>query len=544
MSNKTMKQRIAVVAASALTAGFLSVVSIPAAYAATPTITINDADKGTIGVAVAKNVATLNAKTITITSIGKVGLTLAAGTGGEGILTVSGGTIAPALGTVFETGVTGPNAAGTSFVFGDTTPDVVVTPDVGATVMVIKSFDTTALYTAGTSYDKLTVTVVASSTIGVVSSSKSFASLEASTTADGSASTYTDETDSATRTNGDYGIIDWSINDGNGQNMPSTTVVTASATNGALVSFTSGAAANSTSATTTGTDGAIYIAQPTANAPVSTVVTISVNGAVWTTKSLTITGDITKISVINYTDGRYATSGTSSGALLVYGYDSAGNQVSRALSAEGSFYNSTVSSITTPVTTSTTDYAGAAYTCVGLGSSKIQYSITNTALVKIKSPETTVRCSGDPDSWTAALDKAVYTPGSVATLTITAKDSKGNLTNGVATLGTTGTYGVTIASGILTAVTAPTTVDTFTSAPGVKTYKFTVGLTTGDYQLVVDLPKWTTAGSGSATSATVGFKVASATTEVSNADVLKSIVALIASINKQIQALQKLILKR
>jgi hypothetical protein len=38
--------------------------------------------------------------------------------------------------------------------------------------------------------------------------------------------------------------------------------------------------------------------------------------------------------------------------------------------------------------------------------------------------------------------------------------------------------------------------------------------------------------------------VVAATTAVSNADVLKSIVALIASINKQIQALQKLILKR
>jgi hypothetical protein len=41
----------------------------------------------------------------------------------------------------------------------------------------------------------------------------------------------------------------------------------------------------------------------------------------------------------------------------------------------------------------------------------------------------------------------------------------------------------------------------------------------------------------------VSYKVAG-TGAVSNADVLKSIVALIASINKQIQALQKLILKR
>jgi hypothetical protein len=38
--------------------------------------------------------------------------------------------------------------------------------------------------------------------------------------------------------------------------------------------------------------------------------------------------------------------------------------------------------------------------------------------------------------------------------------------------------------------------------------------------------------------------VKNATATVTNADVLKSIVSLIASINKQIQALQKLILKR
>jgi hypothetical protein len=43
--------------------------------------------------------------------------------------------------------------------------------------------------------------------------------------------------------------------------------------------------------------------------------------------------------------------------------------------------------------------------------------------------------------------------------------------------------------------------------------------------------------------ASASYEIAS-TGAVSNADVLKSIVSLIASINKQIQALQKLILKR
>jgi hypothetical protein len=42
----------------------------------------------------------------------------------------------------------------------------------------------------------------------------------------------------------------------------------------------------------------------------------------------------------------------------------------------------------------------------------------------------------------------------------------------------------------------------------------------------------------------VAYKVGTGSTAVTNEEVLKSIVALIASINKQIQALQKLILKR
>ena len=47
-----------------------------------------------------------------------------------------------------------------------------------------------------------------------------------------------------------------------------------------------------------------------------------------------------------------------------------------------------------------------------------------------------------------------------------------------------------------------------------------------------------------ATKQTVTYKVSSGTDDVEFTEVLKSVIALIASINKQIQALQKLILKR
>ena len=538
MSTKTLRKRIALVAVATLGAGVLSVAP---AHAGTPTITVGTAGVGTTGVVTAVSGA-LNAQVMTITSAGKVGITLAAGTGGEGILRVSGGTVAPALGTTFETGVTGPNAAGTSFVFGDTTPVVVITPNAGATSVVVRTFDTTILDTAGTSHDKLTISVVATASIGALDASQSFASLEASQTADSSASTYTDEAGASVQTNGLFGIIDWSINDSNGNNMPSSTVVTASATNGALVSFTSGAAAISTSATTTGTDGAIFIKQPTTHAPVSTTVTISVNGTVWTSKAVTITGDVASISVINYTDGRSASSGTTEGTLLIYAYDSAKNQVARTLSAVGSLYNSVVSGTTASPATSATTFTAGTYTCASSGTSTVQYTIVNTALVRITSPAVAVRCSGDPYTYTASLDKASYKQGEIATLTITAKDSKGNLANGVATLGDA-TRAVTVTGAQMTPVTTPSTADTFSSAAGQKVYKFTVGTTAGSYNMIVDLPRWNASGDGDGSSQTVAYTVASAG-GTSNEDVLKAIVSLIASINKQIAALQKALLRR
>ena len=75
---------------------------------------------------------------------------------------------------------------------------------------------------------------------------------------------------------------------------------------------------------------------------------------------------------------------------------------------------------------------------------------------------------------------------------------------------------------------------------GAKTYQFTVGNNAGAFNAVVDLPAYVSTDSAKV----VSYKVAPSTAEVSNAEILKSIVALIAAINKQITALQKLILSR
>jgi len=142
-----------------------------------------------------------------------------------------------------------------------------------------------------------------------------------------------------------------------------------------------------------------------------------------------------------------------------------------------------------------------------------------------------VYCVGAAYSYSAALDKAVYVPGDLATLTITAKDSAGNPSSDISTVGAA----AAIAGSNMTAVTALATTDTFTA--GVKKYTFVVGSTEGSYQMSVSLTDIDDA-------VTVPYTIKSSSTAVSNADVLKAIVSLIASINKQIAALQKALLKK
>jgi len=66
-------------------------------------------------------------------------------------------------------------------------------------------------------------------------------------------------------------------------------------------------------------------------------------------------------------------------------------------------------------------------------------------------------------------------------------------------------------------------------------------MTAGTYTSIIDFTSLTAVA---ATKATPTYTLVTGGDTTSFQDVLKSIVALIASINKQIQALQKLILKR
>jgi hypothetical protein len=415
-------------------------------------------------------------------------------------------------------------------------------PTAAGTPMVIKSYTGTTSTSNGTLVDTITATVV--STVGTFDASKSFVKINTEATLIGAAvNSNSDVADAQVISNGSYGVIAMTLKDSNGTEMPSSTSVTATVTGGGVVSYD--AVTYSTAATTTyGTNGYlnIIVAQAATNTPAKPVVTVAVNGVTYTTKSFTLQGDVAKITLSSPTIGEANSTGNGTGAFALAVTDSAGNLlvatpvlVAASLNAAVSGYSVTASS--------EADVVAQTFTCTSAtGTANLRYTIRNAALATITSNDLPVVCAGAAYTYTASLDKASYAQGSIATLTITAKDSAGKAPADSSKLGTTGASALSITCGSqMTAVTAPVTdVDKWTS--GVKTYKYTVGVTSGSYNCVVDLPLYNSTSKPQA-AITVPYTI-SGDGSVSNAEVLKSIVALIASINKQIAALQKLILAR
>jgi hypothetical protein len=159
----------------------------------------------------------------------------------------------------------------------------------------------------------------------------------------------------------------------------------------------------------------------------------------------------------------------------------------------------------------------------------------------VKSNAVTVRCGGAAASYTASFDKATYAQGEIATLTVAFKDAKGLAANSYdqVSANTTGDQVITVNQ--TERVTAHAAAAKLNGS-GNLVYTFTVGTASGaiagKYQALVSFPHIATGATQ-----TVAYEI-SGGAAVSMADVLKSIVSLIASINKQIAALQKALLKR
>ena len=610
MSSKTMKQRIALVAATALTAGFISVVSAPVANATVPTTATLHLATGVSTTGAASGAGLVVGDTPDLSALRSTGIAsssaasvtgAAAATGNilptaslafawadatastktslvvtGGIITTcnntaTGGTVAAAIpisydatscynATVFATPVGAAYAA------------VKPTGAVGSTMTVaayVGANVAAASPTTGTLIGIYTFTVVASGVAGVVDTSKSSVYIQSPIAKTATQSGTNAYDSSGTVQNGQAGVAYITIKDAYSAAVTSGTL-TASATNSATVKLLDTAAtggaytASASFDSITNTDGLVYVVvnQPVANTAGTSTVTITLGGTVIGTKTWNWVGDIASITITSDTATSFingyalATPITVNpgaiGNVVYIAKDAAGNAVTLTAqptvdSATGAMvgaatYSGNVAADGGAYQTSSAGYGyttmswGSATSLRGAGTYRLK--LTNAVGTSIYSAVQTVTVSnGGPNSFTASWDKASYAPGDIATLTIAVKDIYGNAVGaGTALPGLTA--GLIVSSG-LTAVGSACTNTSYTDSAGVKTCKFAAGNTEGSYSYSVDLDTVT------AQSPILGaVKIAASTATVSNAEVLKSIVALIASINKQIQALQKLILKR
>jgi len=571
MSTKTMKQRIALVAVSALTAGLFSVVSAPAANAALGT---GDAYIASGAICLAKDsagnvlTAPLNSEDGGVTASVPLGGSVVVDLDADDLIELRGGSlVATNLDSDANTDFVTSNLNSLGRVFIDNpmaaTESVQFTAiSLGSTTIVANSNGADDTPSA-TSTNSLTVTVVAACTTGTVSAADTIAELS-----DANDATPNIGEDITRFAAGASAFISIDAENAYGVDVPANTWAV-TATNNALVNIDGTAATvegvdakGSTSFDTATSDGDGVFVRVDSKTPATasnTVVTVSYAGQVVTTKTINWDGEATKINIVATTVGK-----TSGGGAIWYTLaDAAGNLTAGSISGVATTYGAQITNVadeqaavlisaapagaTNAINNSTilakTAYGIAEFTCSatsGTASVSIKHTsaITETDIVLPVS----VSCAGGLDTYTVSFDKAKYNVGEIATLTITAKDSKGNPVNDYINTNN-GTFGagtaadISIGGGTITKATANT--DTFgalgSNAPGVK--KHQVQLTTaGTFNTVVNLAGTVTK------SATVSYTVGSE--GVSNAEVLKSIVALIASINKQIQALQKLILKR
>jgi hypothetical protein len=423
--------------------------------------------------------------------------------------------------------------------------------------------------TQGTLAGKITVTVVATSAGGSYSAAYSVCNTSSANVVPGATAATANVDSTATVTNGNPWYIAFALADGY-QNALDNGSIVVTATNGAFVSYqeagtpTAGTASTVVSYNNGSPYGAVMVTQPTANAPITTTVTIAFNGTTVCTKTVSIRGEVAKIVVSDIAvQDLSGTAGIAgflddgsgrAGLFKVQATDSAGNQV--ATSTIGTFAVSAASlagqtivptlsvnnSATATSSTAAQRYSTGIYTCGATAgdvkTAKLTFTNTGTGTV-ITSDAFTLRCADDPYTYTASWDKASYVQGEIATLTVKFLDSKGNVANNVGSTG--GWTGVTPMLQPISATGSAPTLD----SNGTKTYTYSVGgntaITAGTYVSVIDFSSLTAVA---ATKQTPTYKISTGGDTTTNADVLKSIVALIASINKQIQALQKLILKR
>ena len=401
--------------------------------------------------------------------------------------------------------------------------------------------------TSGTLNGQITVKVATTSQSGVVSLANSGAYYALNSTDYGRT---TDATPSTTAGSSvAYNVVDYlsvQAKDVYGSSISSTTgLLQATATNGALVGigYQSAPTPIYSSAYLTGNapDGAVVSVSNPTKGPLLTTITITYNGIVLATKSVSFTGQVASIRVTPTSIGKLSSVDTAT-ATIVFA-DSAGNVIypnstswpTSGLIADSANPTGIVSALSLSTTPASGTTGTIGWTCGSTaGSSNVAFSYVNLDATIVKSNIFAASCAGNAYTYTASFDKATYAPGDIATLSITFKDSLGNLANDSANTIAQTNYVPSVSTGGVTVISGPTSTDV--SSFGVKKYTYSVGNTAGRYTTSVDFPYVDSLNaSQKATTATLTI----ATSDTSLNDVLKGIVTLIGAINKQVTALQK-----
>jgi hypothetical protein len=418
------------------------------------------------------------------------------------------------------------------------------------------------------------VTVASTSVSGVYSSTYSYVQAQENTdSAVALPTSNVDETGATTIANSASSVayISFDLRDAYNVSLAGKGALIVSATNGAGVALkntTDGTAGTNSSVTLLSAvsnfaSGTVTVARPAAfaNKGFTTTVSILWNGAVVGTKTIKFQGEVAKLAVT--VDAVAQNGATSTGGVIgsVSYSDDAGNTLipTSGTSAVSSSLDAVVQGVTVTHPSSILDpfgyydvtCGGSSVTGLGGGTTNVVFQFVNPVSGSIvKSAPAAISCAGNATSISASFDKATYAPGDIATLTISGKDAAGNAANAVQDWkGSSTLFSITTPTNLTIVTAVSTTAVYFTSAPGAKTYKFIVGTTEGSFNAII-VPGNTlsgnnvSAGGAGLANVTAKYSVAAPSTGVTNADVLKAIVSLIASINKQIAALQKALLKK
>ena len=519
MSTKTLRKRIALVAVAALGAGVLSVAP---ASAATP----NDLAPGDI--TITTPLATSPGVCAIDTTVGTGSIVLVPGRSFT-LTTNAGGDLQNAYVTL-SVNISFTATSGWATVTQTTAEAVAATGD--TLTITAGSVGTGIISIAKTSasapIEQIAVTVTATCEAQKLSLGDSYVQVRDDA---GVATSNVDESAGLVNLNAATSYIALALVDAYGNDLTGSGVLVATATNGAVIAWDGTPSVQSSSAysSSRGASGTeLYVTQGLANAnkPLTTTVTISLDGTAIATKSITFQGVPASIEIKDVTVGKVGSVGYFRARVL----DAAAN-ADASVSAIASFAAAATSSATGDWSTT----GQGQFNCVKGGVTKLNVKTVVSAVSGTSVKKSfDIACGGVLDTWTVSLDKASYAPGEIATLTVSGKDSKGFPVNSTDTF-----TAVDYSFGGLAWVNTPGTGDTFTSGAGVKTYKLSVGLSEGSFVGYFKIP-----GATDTAAKTLQYKVANTTVGVSNADVLKAIVSLIASINKQIAALQKALLKK